>query len=165
MCIRDRNNWVWAGGPERNTVFYTHDGNSSNDGYVNWRNNEPNNCCGGMYNNNYDDSSLEANEHYPNSAGEHYTQFSNAISGTGYWNDLFIPGVTYSPFQTIGYVLEFSTNFPSPTISCGNGSESERLACANYFSSYDLVLDDNTYTSSDMLDLCDIDPSDSNLPS
>ena len=159
------NNWVWAGGPERNTVFYTHDGNSSNDGYVNWRNNEPNNCCGGMYNNNYDDSSLEANEHYPNSAGEHYTQFSNAISGTGYWNDLFIPGVTYSPFQTIGYVLEFSTNFPSPTISCGNGSESERLACANYFSSYDLVLDDNTYTSSDMLDLCDIDPSDSNLPS
>ena len=159
------NNWVWAGGPERNTVFFTDDGNSSNDAYVNWRNNEPNNCCGGMYNNDYDNSSLETNEHYPNAAGEHYTQFSNAISGTGYWNDLFVPGVTYSPFQTIGYVLEFSTNFPSPTISCGNGSESERLACANYFSSYDLVLDDNTYTSSDMLDLCDIDPSDSNLPS
>ena len=159
------NNWVWAGGPERNTVFFTDDGNSSNDAYVNWRNNEPNNCCGGMYNNDYDYSSLETNEHYPNAAGEHYTQFSNAISGTGYWNDLFVPGVTYSPFQTIGYVLEFSTNFPSPTISCGNGSESERLACANYFSSYDLVLDDNTYTSSDMLDLCDIDPSDSNLPS
>ena len=159
------NNWVWAGGPERNTVFFTDDGNSSNDAYVNWRNNEPNNCCGDMYNNDYDNSSLETNEHYPNAAGEHYTQFSNAISGTGYWNDLFVPGVTYSPFQTIGYVLEFSTNFPSPTISCGNGSESERLACANYFSSYDLVLDDNTYTSSDMLDLCDIDPSDSNLPS
>ena len=159
------NNWVWAGGPERNTVFFTDDGNSSNDAYVNWRNNEPNNCCGGMYNNDYDNSSLETNEHYPDAAGEHYTQFSNAISGTGYWNDLFVPGVTYSPFQTIGYVLEFSTNFPSPTISCGNGSESERLACANYFSSYDLVLDDNTYTSSDMLDLCDIDPSDSNLPS
>ncbi len=159
------NNWVWAGGPERNTVFFTDDGNSSNDAYVNWRNNEPNNCCGGMYNNDYNNSSLETNEHYPNAAGEHYTQFSNAISGTGYWNDLFVPGVTYSPFQTIGYVLEFSTNFPSPTISCGNGSESERLACANYFSSYDLVLDDNTYTSSDMLDLCDIDPSDSNLPS
>jgi len=159
------NNWVWAGGPERNTVFFTDDGNSSNDAYVNWRNNEPNNCCVDMYNNDYDNSSLETNEHYPNAAGEHYTQFSNAISGTGYWNDLFVPGVTYSPFQTIGYVLEFSTNFPSPTISCGNGSESERLACANYFSSYDLVLDDNTYTSSDMLDLCDIDPSDSNLPS
>ena len=156
--------WVWAGGPERNQIFYTHNGNSSDDGYVNWRSGEPNDCCDNMYNNNYNGNNLETNEHYPNRGGEHYTQFSNQISGTGYWNDLFIPGVTYTPFQTIGYVLEFSTNFPSPTITCGNGSESERLACANYFSSYDLILDDMSYTENDMLDLCDPNPSDNNLP-
>ena len=117
-----------------------------------------------MYNNDYNDDDLEMNEHYPDAAGEHYTQFSNAISGTGWWNDLFVPGVTYSPFQTIGYVLEFSSNFPSPIISCGNGTESERLACANYFGSFDLVLDDTTYTDVNMLDLCDPDPNDNDAP-
>ena len=74
----------------------------------------------GMYNNDYNDDDLETNEHYPN-AGEHYTQFSNAISGTGWWNDLFVPGVTYTPFQTISYVLNLVQIFVSPVISCGNG--------------------------------------------
>lgn len=155
--------WVWSGGPERNQIFYTHD-SVANDGYTNWRTGEPNDCCDGSWGTAYNGNTLETNEHYPNSGGEHYTQFSNVISGTGYWNDLFVTGVTYDPFSTLGYVLEFSSNFPSPTIVCGNGSESERLACVNYFSSYNLVLDDTTYTAPDMLDLCDPNASDSNLP-
>ena len=36
--------WVWSGGPERNQIFYTHDG-VNNDGFTNWRTGEPNNCC------------------------------------------------------------------------------------------------------------------------
>ncbi len=155
--------WVWSGGPERNQIFYTHD-DVVNDGYTNWRDGEPNDCCDGSWGTAYNGNTLETNEHYPNSSGEHYTQFSNVIKGTGYWNDLFVTGVTYDPFSTLGYVLEFSTNFPSPTIVCGNGSESERLACVNYFSSYDLILDDTTYTATDMLDLCDPNPTDANLP-
>ena len=156
--------WVWAGGPERGEIFFDTDSDDDPGEFTSWRTGEPNNCCGGMYNNDYNDDDLEMNEHYPDAAGEHYTQFSNAISGTGWWNDLFVPGVTYSPFQTIGYVLEFSSNFPSPVISCGNGTESERLACANYFGSFDLVLDDTTYTDVNMLDLCDPDPNDNDAP-
>ena len=156
--------WVWAGGPERGEIFFDTDSDDDPGEFISWRTGEPNNCCGGMYNNDYDDDDLETNEHYPNAAGEHYTQFSNAISGTGWWNDLFVPGVTYAPFQTRGYVLEFSSNFPSPVISCGNGTESERLACANYFGSFDLVLDDTTYTDVNMLDLCDPDPNDNDAP-
>ncbi|MEL0311738.1 MAG: hypothetical protein VW970_06705, partial [Candidatus Poseidoniales archaeon] len=156
--------WVWAGGPERGQIFFDTDPDDDPGEFTSWRSGEPNNCCGGMYNNDYNDDDLEMNEHYPDAAGEHYTQFSNAISGTGWWNDLFVPGVTYSPFQTIGYVLEFSSNFPSPVISCGNGTESERLACANYFGSFDLVLDDTTYTDVNMLDLCDPDPNDNDAP-
>lgn len=156
--------WVWAGGPERGQIFFDTDPDDDPGAFTSWRTGEPNNCCGDMYNNDYNDDDLEMNEHYPDAAGEHYTQFSNAISGTGWWNDLFVPGVTYSPFQTIGYVLEFSSNFPSPVISCGNGTESERLACANYFGSFDLVLDDTTYTDVNMLDLCDPDPNDNDAP-
>ena len=156
--------WVWAGGPERGQIFFDTDSDDDPGAFTSWRNGEPNNCCTGMYNNDYNDDNLEMNEHYPNAAGEHYTQFSDAISGTGWWNDLFVPGVTYSPFQTRGYVLEFSSNFPSPVISCGNGTESERLACANYFGSFDLVLDDTTYTDVNMLDLCDPDPNDNDAP-
>ena len=72
--------------------------------------------------------------------------------------------MTWSPFNTKGYVLEFSTNFPSPTIACGGGSAAARAACANYFGSFDLVLDDTSYTDPDMLDLCDPNPSDSSPP-
>ena len=163
--------WVWSGGPERNDIFFTTaapgvDGFA--DGFTNWRNGEPNNCCTGMYNNDYNGSNLETlggmTEHYPNSSGEHYTQFSDQISGTGYWNDLFVPGVTYEPFQTIGYVLEFSTNWPQPLTPCGNGSETARLACANYFFPFELVLDDTSYTDPDMLNLCDPNPTDNVAP-
>ena len=155
--------WVWSGGPERNQIFYTHDG-VNNDGFTNWRTGEPNNCCIDILGDLYNGNTLEANEHFPTVGGEHYTQFSNVLSGTGYWNDLFDPGVTYSPFTTLGYVLEFSSNFPSPTITCSNASVSNRLACVNYFSSFNLVLDDTTYTSPDMVNLCDPTPTDNALP-
>ena len=167
----DENNWVWSGGPEKGQVFYTHNGNSSDDGFVDWRQNEPNNCCcpfhEGGWNEKYNSTvagGLDTDEHFPDACGEHYTQFSDQISGSGYWNDLFLPGVTWSPFNTKGYVLEFSTNFPSPTIACGGGSAAARAACANYFGSFDLVLDDTSYTDPDMLDLCDPNPSDSSPP-
>ena len=103
-------------------------------------------------------------EHYPTVGGEHYTQFSNQNYRGGYWNDLYLPGVNWSPFGTYGYVLEFSTNFPSPPVTCGDGSAKARSACANYFSSFNLVLDDTSYTSPDMLDLCDANPADSVIP-
>ena len=156
--------WVWAGGPERGQIFFDTDPNDDPGEFTSWRSNEPNNCCGWFHGNKWNDNVLEMNEHYPSAAGEHYTQFSNAISGTGWWNDLYIPGVNFAPFSTEGYVLEFSSNFPSPVISCGNGTESERLACANYFGSFDLVLDDTTYTDVNMLDLCDPDPNDNDAP-
>ena len=89
------------GGSERNQIFYTHD-SVANDGYTNWRTGEPNDCCDSSWGTAYNGNTLETNEHYPNSGGEHYTQFSNVISGTGYWNDLFVTGVTFlNPIQIL----------------------------------------------------------------
>ena len=92
--------WVWSGGPERNQIFYTHDG-VNNDGFTNWRTGEPNNCCIDTLGDLYNGNTLEANEHFPTVGGEHYTQFSNVIKGTGYWNDLFDVHVNFVIFPVI----------------------------------------------------------------
>ena len=145
--------WRWAGGPEEGQIFFTTsttDGFA--DGYTSWRTGEPNDCCSDFHNNNWNGNNLAMGEHYPSRGGEHYAQFSNQQNG-GWWNDLFIPGVTYTPFRTRGYVLEFSSDFAA-TNTCNNTNTNTRNACVNYFSSFNVVLDDFTYQDTDMLDIC-----------
>ena len=157
------NTWVWAGGPEMGTAFYSHDGNSGNDGYTNWRTGEPNDCCDDLWFTNatnqgssagYNgDLATDTGEHFPTRGGEHYLQYTQ----TGGWNDLFVTGVNYNPFLTDGYILEFSTNFTT-TDTCNSNTADNQLACVVYFAEKELVLDDTTYQDQRMLDFCDPNP-------
>ena len=157
------NTWVWAGGPEMGTAFYSHDGNSGNDGYTNWRTGEPNDCCDDLWFTNatsqgssvgYNgDLATDTGEHFPTRGGEHYLQYTE----TGGWNDLFVTGVNYNPFLTDGYILEFSTNFTT-TDTCNSNTGDNQLACVIYFAEKELVLDDTTYQDQRMLDFCDPNP-------
>ena len=103
--------WRWVGGPEEGNIFFTTSTTDGiTDGWTSWRTGEPNDCCDNVHGVTYNNTNLETNEHYPAESGEHYAQFSNNQNG-GWWNDLFLPGVNFSPFTTLGYALEFSSNF------------------------------------------------------
>jgi hypothetical protein len=145
--------WRWVGGPEEGNIFFTTSTTDGiPDGWTSWRTGEPNDCCDDIHGVTYDNTSLETNEHYPAESGEHYTQFSNNQNG-GWWNDLFLPGVTYSPFTTLGYALEFSSNFAEQQL-CSNATTANQRACVNYWAEFGVVIDDTTYQDPNMLDIC-----------
>ena len=144
--------WRWVGGPEEGVLFFTDDDDDTNDMYTSWRTGEPNDCCNDIHGVTYNNSNLETNEHYPAEAGEHYAQFSDSQNG-GWWNDLFVPGVTYEPFETLGYVLEFSSNFAAQQV-CSNATTANQRACVNYWAEFGVVIDDTTYQDPNMLDIC-----------
>jgi len=143
--------WRWVGGPEEGQLFFTDD-DVSNDNFTSWRTGEPNDCCNDIQGVTYNNNNLETNEHYPAEAGEHYAQFSDNQNG-GWWNDLFLPGVNYSPFATLGFVLEFSSNFAAQQV-CNNATAANRRACVNYWNEFGVVIDDTTYQDPKMLDIC-----------
>jgi len=180
--VNGEGTWKWMGGPEEGNIFFSDDGNCTNDSWVipwagNCATSEPNNNMGSPWwksessrgsNNGYScelmlPGSISAGAHCctrPNAStsnsvcdGEHYTQYKS----DGDWNDLFLPGYNQSVYKTDGYVIEFSTNFVS-TNTCGNANADQRAACVNYLLEESIVLKDFTYTDEDMLDICDITP-------
>ena len=172
--VGSENTWRWMGGPEEGQAFFSDDNNCNNDSWViPWAgacNAEPNNNMGAPW---WSSEAARAgrrgyscelgtgfccdrpgaNANNSVCDGEHYTQYKS----DGDWNDLFLPGYNRAPYQTDGYVLEFSTNFVSTNV-CGNANNDQRFACVNYLLEKNLVIDDFTYQDEDMLNLCDINP-------
>ena len=145
--------WRWVGGPEEGNIFFTTSTTDGiTDGWTSWRTGEPNDCCDNVHGVTYNNTNLETNEHYPAESGEHYAQFSNNQNG-GWWNDLFLPGVNFSPFTTLGYALEFSSNFAEQQL-CSNATTANQRACVNYWAEFGVVIDDTTYQDPNMLDIC-----------
>ena len=145
--------WRWVGGPEEGNIFFTTSTTDGiTDGWTSWRTGEPNDCCDDVHGVTYNNTNLETNEHYPAESGEHYAQFSNNQNG-GWWNDLFLPGVNFSPFTTLGYALEFSSNFAEQQL-CSNATTANQRACVNYWAEFGVVIDDTTYQDPNMLDIC-----------
>ena len=175
--IQNENTWRWMGGPEDGQIFFSDDGNCTNDSWViPWAGNcstaEPNNSGGakwfyseatrgGAYGYSCElqiNDSNQCCQQRPAANdtvcdGEHYSQYKT----DGDWNDLPIVGSSSGVYQTKGYIIEFSTNFVS-TNTCGNANADQRAACVNYLLEENIVLKDFTYTDEDMLDICDITP-------
>ena len=61
--------------------------------------------------------------------------------------------MTYEPFETLGYVLEFSSNFAAQQV-CSNATTANQRACVNYWAEFGVVIDDTTYQDPNMLDIC-----------
>jgi gliding motility-associated-like protein len=87
--------WKWAGGPEKDVIFWEGSQNGSTPNFAFWNNNEPNNL---------------GNEDYA-----HITD--NSVGVKGSWNDLPNKTNLSGSYQAKGYVVEYGGMPDDPQIS------------------------------------------------
>ena len=157
--------WRWGGGPviyEESDGVETRVAEEAVEFYVQgdvgsfppWKDDHPDNALYFDVNCDLDEVipgiTLRPEEHCDSRPGEHYTQYKS----DGEWNDVSLAGHTSADYQTKGYIVEYSTNFPTGA-TCNLGNP---LACVNFYLEQELVLDDDTFQNVSMLDYCDPSP-------